>query len=258
MAQCKHVKIERTEHVVSISWNRPEKKNALTQAMYASAAQALNEASTDQTVRAVVLSGTDDCFTAGNDLADFLDNPPTGDDAPVFQFLRAIATFEKPLIAAVNGVAIGVGTTMLLHCDLVVAADSSIFSLPFVKLGLCPEASSSYLLPLLGGHQRAAELLMLGEQFNAQTAKECGIVNRVSAASDYKDLALSLAGQLAKLPPASIRATKTLLKQNHQENINARMKQEADIFGQMLAQPEAIEAMSAFMERRPADFSQFS
>ncbi len=258
MTQCEHLTIERSEHVVSIRWNRPDKKNALTQAMYAVAAQTLNEASADDTVRAVLISGTDDCFTAGNDLADFLNNPPDGDEAPVFQFLRGIATFEKPLIAAVNGVAVGVGTTMLLHCDLVVAADSSIFSLPFVKLGLCPEASSSYLLPLLGGHQRAAELLMLGEQFDADTAKECGIVNRVSTASEYQGVAAALAKQIASLPPASIRATKALLKQSHQENINARMKQEADIFGQMLVQPEAIEAMSAFMERRPADFSKFA
>lgn len=257
MSNCKQVRVEQVAQVLTISWNRPDKKNALTQDMYTAVASALNDATQDNSIRVVVLTGTADCFTAGNDLADFLNNPATDEGSPVSRFLWAIANFEKPLVAAVNGPAVGVGTTMLLHCDLVVAADTAIFSLPFVKLGLCPEAASSYLLPLLGGHQRASELLMLGEQFGAQTAKECGIVNRIASGENYKQVAQALAEQIAGLPPASIRATKSLLKNAQLANINARMKEESDIFSDMLTQPEAIEAMSAFMERRPADFSQF-
>jgi len=257
MTQSTHVLTAQSGHVMTINWNRPDKKNALTQEMYASASHALQSAANDPSVRVVVIGGTQECFTAGNDLADFLNNPPLGDDTPVARFLRTIATFEKPLIAAVNGVAVGVGTTLLLHCDLVVAADTSVLSMPFVKLGLCPEASSSYLLPLLGGHQRASELLMLGEPFDAHTAKDCGIVNRIAPAEDYQRVALDLAEQLAALPPASVRATKSLLKQSHLTNVDARMREEGEIFGRMLTQPEAIEAMSAFMERRAADFSRF-
>lgn len=252
-----YVSVVQSGHILNINWNRPEKKNALTPDMYRVAAQVLNGAMADDSVRVVVLGGTRDCFTAGNDLADFLSNPPIGDETPVAQFLRAIAIFDKPLVAAVSGVAVGVGTTMLLHCDLVVAADSSRFSLPFVKLGLCPEAASSYLLPLLGGHQRASELLMLGEVFDASMAKECGIVNRIAGIDEFQSVAQTLAEQLVALPPASLRTTKAMLKQSHLQNIDARMRQEADIFGAMLTQPEAIEAMTAFMERRPADFSRF-
>lgn len=258
MSNSPFMRIEQSDAILTIAWNRPEKKNAITQEMYGAAADALEMANKEHSIRAVVITGTKDCFTAGNDLADFLDNPAMDEHAPVTRFLRNIASFEKPLIAAVNGVAVGVGTTMLLHCDMVVAADSAVLSLPFVKLGLCPEAASSYLLPLLGGHQRAAELLMLGEAFSPETARECGIVNRVTSAEEYQALARSIAKQLVQLPPSSLRSTKSLLKGMHLDTIHSRIDEEAEIFANMLSQPEAIEAMSAFMERRPADFSRFA
>ncbi|MEH6605178.1 MAG: enoyl-CoA hydratase-related protein, partial [Pseudomonadales bacterium] len=147
------------DQVMTIAWDRPDKKNALTQAMYGAAADALLDAENNSNVRVVIITGSHDCFTAGNDLNDFLNNPAIGDGAPVTRFLTAIASFKKPIIAAVNGPAVGVGTTMLLHCDMVVAADTSVFSMPFSKLGVCPEAASSYLLPLMAGYHRAAELL---------------------------------------------------------------------------------------------------
>jgi enoyl-CoA hydratase/carnithine racemase len=245
------------KQVMTIAWHRPDKKNALTQAMYSHAAEALVEAGQDSQVRAVIITGTQACFTAGNDLNDFLQNPAIGDDTGVGRFLSAIARFEKPLIGAVNGPVVGVGTTMLLHCDLVVAADTAVFKLPFASLGLCPEAGSSYLLPLLMGYHRAAELLLLGEAFDAEHAKDCGIVNRIASADDYLDVATEMAEKLAALPPSSIRTTKAFLKQGNQAVVEERMVSEADQFAQLLKGPEAIEAMTAFIERRDADFSQF-
>lgn len=242
---------------MTIAWNRPEKKNALTQLMYEAAAEALEKAASDSAIRVVVITGTPDYFTSGNDLNDFLANPATGADSPVARFLANIALFEKPLVAAVNGAAIGVGTTMLLHCDLVVAADSTTFSMPFVKLGACPEAASSYLLPRVAGYQRAAELLLLGDNFDVQMARECGIVNRVASAQQYQSVAQALAKQLAALPPASLRTSKAFLKSDHRSAIEARMKEEGETFGHLITQPEAVEAMTAFIERRAADFSKF-
>ncbi|MEH6548822.1 MAG: enoyl-CoA hydratase [Pseudomonadales bacterium] len=243
--------------VMTISWDRPDKKNALTQAMYGAAADALLDAENDNNVRVVILTGTHDCFTAGNDLNDFLNNPAIGDDTPVARFLAAIASFKKPIIAAVNGPAVGVGTTMLLHCDMVVAADTSVFSMPFSKLGVCPEAASSYLLPLMAGYHRAAELLLLGENFDANTARDCGIVNRIAPSAEYQTLARKLAETMAQLPPNSLRTTKAFLKSSMEQVVSTRMKEEADVFGKMIQGPEAVEAMTAFTERRPADFSKF-
>ncbi len=257
MANANDVLISQQNRVMSIAWNRPEKKNALTQQMYADAAAALRQADADAAVRVVFLTGRADCFTAGNDLADFLHHPATGADSPVVQFLMAIAQCRKPIVAAVNGAAVGVGTTMLLHCDLVVAAASARFSLPFAKLGLCPEGASSYLLPQLAGYQRAAELLLLGDAFDAQTARECGLVNRIAGADDYQTLGRELAERLALLPPDSVRTTKALLKRGQQGVLTDTLQAEFDQFGRMLQGPEAKEAMQAFMERRPADFSQF-
>lgn len=252
-----HVLISAENRVLTIAWNRADKKNALTQSMYATAADALQSARQDDTIRVVILTGTRQCFTSGNDLNDFLNNPSTDENTPVARFLTALAGFEKPVIAAVNGPAIGVGTTMLLHCDMAVAADTALFSLPFAKLGLCPEAGSSYLLPMLAGHHRAAELLMLGDIFNAQTARECGIVNRIATEQEYQDLAKALALQLAAMPPNSLRTTKALLKAGHGAAVETAFKAEMASFAEMLSAPEAIEAMTAFMERRAADFSQF-
>ena len=257
MNQTNHVVVSEENRVMTIAWNRPDKKNALTQDMYKGVTEALRTAAEDNAIRVVVLTGTADCFTAGNDLADFLNNPATGEDSPVVSFLRTISTFEKPIIAAVNGATVGVGTTMLLHCDMVVAADTTVFSLPFAKLGVCPEGGSSYLLPILAGHQRAAELLMLGDNFDAHMAKECGIVNRVASADDYQAVAAELAARLAAMPPSSMRTTKALLKRNNQQILTSTLNAEFEHFSRMLVSPEAKEALSAFMERRAPDFSRF-
>ena len=173
------------------------------------------------------------------------------------KFLHAIRDFDKPLIGAVNGVAVGVGTTMLLHCDLVVAAETSVFSLPFAKLGVCPEAGSSLLLPALVGHQRAAELMLLGDSFDAQTARSMGLVNRVTPPSEYCQTAMALARRLASLPPTAIRTSKALMKQAQRESLSSVYASELQAFGSLLKGPEAKESMSAFLEKRAPDFSAF-
>ncbi len=257
MTDQNQVTISTDNQVMTIAWNRPDKKNALTQAMYSAAAAALKSASTDNAVRAVLITGTEECFTAGNDLGDFLNNPASGEEAPVSQFLLEISSIEKPVVAAVNGHAVGIGTTMLLHCDLVVAADSTVFSMPFTNLGLCPEAASSYLLPRLAGHQRAAELLLLGEKFDAQQAKECGIINHITGADNYQAMANELVAKLASKPPTSVRMTKKFLKQGQDALVRERMQTEGKAFAELLRGDEAREAMTAFMERREPDFSKF-
>lgn len=249
--------VEKSERVLRIQLNRPAKKNALTAGMYQAFADALRGAKTDGEVRAILVHGTPDAFTAGNDLQDFLANPPRGPDSPVFAFLDAVTHVEKPLVAAVNGVAVGIGTTMLLHCDLVYAGQDATFALPFVNLGLCPEAASSFLLPAVAGYQRAAELLLLGEPFDAAKAHAAGIVTEVLP--DH--LALEAAGQaarkLAAKPPASLRVTKRLLKAQTRAMMEAALAEELRQFGERLVSPEAKEAFSAFLEKRKPDFARF-
>ncbi|HEX5515662.1 MAG TPA: enoyl-CoA hydratase [Gammaproteobacteria bacterium] len=253
-----HVFVDTTQGVMSIRLNRPEKKNALSQAMYAAIADAFAQAETDDTVRVILLAGTDDCFTAGNDLLDFLNNPPSGEDSPVARFLNAISQAHKPVVAAVEGVAVGVGTTMLLHCDLVYAGESAKLQLPFVNLALVPEAGSSRLLPDMLGHRRAAELLMLGEMFDARRAIELGIVNAVCPDSTSYSYARERALALAAKPPEAVRLTKELMKRGSQEAVREQMQAEMTVFRARLGSPEAQEAMLAFMERRVPDFSKFS
>jgi len=204
----------------------------------------------------VLLTGSPELFTAGNDLGDFMNNPPHGADSPVFQFLENISTCEKPIVAAVGGPAVGVGTTMLLHCDLVYAADNARFSLPFTSLGLVPEAASSYLLPLVAGYHRAAELLLLGEPFGAAKAKETGFVTEVVPADQLLATAEKAASKLAALPGKSVRTTKALLKGTHAALIARQMQQEGAHFRAMLGEPAAREAFSAFFAKRKPDFSQ--
>ncbi|HEX6958373.1 MAG TPA: enoyl-CoA hydratase [Ferrovibrio sp.] len=240
--------------ILTITINRPDKKNALTSAMYAAMADALEAADKDQTIRVVLFAGHRDAYTAGNDLQDFLNNPPQGEDAPVFRFLRNINTASKPLIAAVSGVAVGVGTTMLLHCDLVYAAENAKLSLPFVNLALVPEAASSLLLPAMVGHHRAAELLLLGEPFTAATAKEYGIVNAVYAEDRLLDEAKAVARKLAAKPPTAVRLTKQLLRQS-KGDVAAQMAAEGTHFRAQLKSAEAREAMTAFFEKRPPKFT---
>ena len=248
---------ESRDGILRIEINRPDKKNALTAAMYQAMADAIKLAETDSKVRVVLIHGKSDLFTAGNDLQDFLDNPPRDDNRPVFQFLYGISQAQKPIVAAVAGAAVGIGTTMLLHCDLVYAAPNARLQLPFVNLGLVPEAASSLLLPALLGYQRAAELLLLGEPFTAQKAKEIGLVTEVVPESDLFDTAMAQAKKLAGKPAASLRLSKKLMKQGQMAAVAQRIKLESDHFGERLASPEAKEAFSAFLEKRKPDFSQF-
>jgi enoyl-CoA hydratase/carnithine racemase len=246
------------DHICRIGFDRPDKKNAITAAMYQTMADALVAAEADPQTRAILIHGSQECFTAGNDLVDFMMKPPTGDNSPVFQFLTAISSATKPIVAAVAGTCVGVGTTMLMHCDMVYAADNAKFSMPFSKLGLCPEAASSYLFPALAGYQRAAEYLLTGDSFSAQEALNLGLVNRVLPVEQLMTYATAQATKLVDLPASSIRATKRLLKAGQAQLIAQRMQDEGLEFRAMLASPEAREAFSAFMAKRPADFKQFA
>jgi len=241
--------------VTTLTLHRVEKKNSLTAAMYAALADALDAARDDAAVRCVVIQGHETVFSAGNDIADFLNQPPADEQAPVFRFLRALALFPKPLIAAVCGPAVGVGTTMLFHCDLVYAGDNAAFSMPFVNLGLCPEAASSLLVPQMLGHHRAAEALLLGEPFMAEAALEVGLVNRVLPPSEVHAHAQVVARKLAAKPLGSLVETKRLMKKAQTAQVLATMAEEGASFGRMLREPAAREAFAAFMERRKPDFS---
>jgi enoyl-CoA hydratase/carnithine racemase len=252
-----HVLTETRERVVRIELKRPDKKNALTADMYQAMADALRAAEADAQVRVVLIHGQPDCFSAGNDLKDFLERPPHGEHSPVFQFLAAISTAAKPLIAAVGGPAVGIGTTMLLHCDLVYAAPQTRFQLPFVPLGLLPEAGSSLLLPQLAGYQRAAELLLLGQPFSAEKALAVGIVTDVVPAEELLEYAQDAAAAVAALPPESVRLTKALMKKRDAVDVSARIAEEGRLFRERLGSPEAKEAMAAFFEKRKPDFSRF-
>jgi enoyl-CoA hydratase/carnithine racemase len=249
---------DKADDILSIRFNRPDKKNAITSAMYQAMVEALDDAENDSAVRVLLFAGTPQVFTAGNDIADFLHQPPTAADSPVLQFLHRLSHASKPLVAAVAGNAVGIGTTMLLHCELVYAADNASFSLPFAQLGLCPEAASSYLLPRLAGYPKAAELLLLGDAFSAAEAYDMGLVNRVLASEDVLSFAQAQAARLAALPPSSIRATKRLMKSAQLAAVELTMAQEFEQFGAQLASPEAKEAFTAFVERRRPDFSKFS
>lgn len=254
---CNEIQVSTAEGVMEIRIQRPDRKNALTHAMYTAITAAMREAEADPAVRVMLIAGTRDCFTAGNDMGDFLNNPPLGDDSPVMKLLALLPVLEKPLIAAVNGPAVGVGTTLLFHCDLVYVAESAKLQMPFVNLGLCPEAGSSMLLPLMVGHRRAAELLMLGDTFGADRALEFGIANAIYADEDYLAMAREKALQLAAQPAAAVRLTKRLMKRPWREQLQAHMAEEGAAFGERLTSPEAREAMQAFMEKRKPDFTQF-
>lgn len=240
--------------VLTIRMNRPAKKNALNLEMYEALAEAFTAAGKNPDVRVIVITGTQGSFTAGNDIQDFLQNPPKGNDSPVVKFLTAIASCELPVVAAVNGTAVGVGVTMLLHCDFVYIADKAVLSLPFVDLGLVPEAAASMLLPRLAGHQKAAELLMLGEPFTPQDAKDIGLANAVVAPEDVEKTALATARKLASKPREALRQTKSLLRRDF-ESVAARMDKEAEEFKKCLASPDAKEAFTAFREKRKPKFN---
>jgi len=251
-----HVVVEKQDRILTIRMDRPEKKNAITFAMYSAMTEALEKAAADAEVRVVLITGTKDCFTAGNDLADFAAAKP-GQITPAIRYLEVLAATAKPVVAVVTGVAVGIGTTMLLHCDLVYAASSARFQLPFVNLGLCPEAGSTLILPARMGLHRAAEVLFFGEPFTADAARDLGLVNQVFSDQELPAAALTKAKQLAEKPPTSLRTTKMLLKSASAEVIKEAMAREGAQFAALLQGAEAKEAMAAFMERRKPDFSRF-
>ena len=234
--------------VLLIRFNRPEKMNALTKDMYAELARLLNEANGDFAIRAVVLSSVGDHFTAGNDIMDFMSNPPTSEDSTVAAFLGALLNFAKPLIASVRGHAVGVGTTMLLHCDVVVASDTARFSMPFTSLGLVPEAGSSMLFPALVGYQRAAKIFLTGEEFSPQYAQEIGLVAEVVSDSDAQ--ALALAATIAAQPPQAVLNTKALMKASKHDAVAAVMKAEFQIFSLALQSEEFADAVMKKMSEK--------
>lgn len=258
MSNAGHINSEFSNGIFTLRINRPDKKNALNLAMYQTLADGLREADRDNSVRVILICGGSDCFTSGNDLADFLNAPPTGPESPVMQFLFAISEARKPIVAAVNGLAVGIGVTMLLHCDLVYVGSSATFQMPFVNLGLCPEAGSTLLLPRLMGHQRAAELLLLGEVFSSDKASAVGIVTAVCPDGDVLSIARNRALQLAAQPAAAVRLAKELLKRDYAVPLRETILEEGRQFMARLKSPEASEALQAFMQRRKPDFSQFA
>ncbi|MEI9907535.1 MAG: enoyl-CoA hydratase [Actinomycetota bacterium] len=234
--------------VLTLTLNRPEKLNAITTEMYVALVEGLSTAAADETIRAVLIDASGTHFTAGNDINDFMNAPALDIEAPGFQFIYGIHNFPKPLIASVQGMAVGIGTTMLLHCDAVFAEPQTEFSLPFVSLGLVPEAGSSYLLPQLVGHQRAAEILFSGESFSAAKAYEVGLVTQVSP--DAAKLALDFAKKVAEQPPSAVMNTKALLKSRSHDAVSAVIEAEGQLFAMALQSDEAREAFMKFLSRK--------
>lgn len=250
------VLIELNGGVLTVTLNRPEKKNAITQAMYAALAAATERARTDDAVRVLLFRATGDSFSAGNDIADFIAIGSSGGgqvvDAPVFHFLKALADLDKPAMAAVRGRAVGIGLTLLLHCDMVVVAEDALLSAPFVNLALAPEAASSLLLPMVLGHQRAFEIFALGEPIDGRTAQAWGLANRAVPADQVDALAAELAAKVAARAPNSIRKTKRLMRDA--ERLWALMQEEGEAFGSQMSSPEAMEAFMAFTQKRAPVF----
>lgn len=241
--------------VMTITLNRVDKKNSITSDMYGAMADALARAEADSDLRVIAVQGHESVFSAGNDIADFLNKPPATQDSPVFRFLRAISSCSKPVLAGVCGPAVGIGTTMLFHCDLVYAGDNAAFSMPFVNLGLCPEAASSLLAPQLMGYQRAAAALLLGEPFMAEAALEVGLVNRIVPPTEVNGMAQAQARKLAAKPLGSLVETKRLMKKGQMAQVLAQMAEEGESFARLLQEPAAKEAFTAFLEKRKPDFS---
>ncbi|GHF22705.1 enoyl-CoA hydratase [Kordiimonas sediminis] len=248
------IKAEIEGRILIITINRPDKKNALTVAMYAAMAEALRSASENAQVRAVLLTGADGAFTAGNDLIDFQQNPPAGPDAPVFQFMQAILNLTKPLIVAVNGMGVGIGLTMLPHADVVLMARSAFLSAPFVDLALVPEFGSSILLPRQIGHAMTSDIFLTGRRLTASEACECGLVSRVCDDNSIFDEAMKVAQIIAAKAPESVRLTRELVRKSYTEELETRINEENILFGKRLRSPEFMEAAMAFMEKRAPVF----
>lgn len=251
-----HVRVERQGAVLSVTFARPERRNAITIAMYAALADAVEEAAADPSIRLVTFRGEGQDFAAGNDLADFLQVRPGGDEEiAVWRFLRVLAACETPLVAAVHGNCVGIGTTMLLHCDLVIAEEGTRFSLPFVDLGLVPEAASSLLLPRTAGRRLAARFLLLAEPFGIDEAIGIGLVSHRAAAGGLDDCLGEIAQHLLAKPPEALRQTQRLLRHGDLDEIMERMRLESSLFAERLKSAEVKEAISAFFEKRKPDFS---
>jgi enoyl-CoA hydratase/carnithine racemase len=243
-----HILVEQVGAVLVLKLNRAEKKNALTQEMYQTLATKINEAAGDFAIRSVVISSEGDSFTAGNDINDFANNPQMDENSPVFNFLFAIHNFPKPLIAAVHGRAVGIGTTMLMHCDIVTANPNSIFSMPFVSLGLVAEGGSSYLFPRLVGHAKAAEILLTGRGFTADEALQMGLINEI--ATDHFGAAMKFANTLAEQPPTAVINTKALLKSGSHEALNQVIRAEGELFRMAVDSDEAQQAFMNFLMKK--------
>ena len=247
--------------VATIEIARPEKKNALTVAMYQAMTDALKAAQADPAVRAVLITGQPGVFTSGNDIEDFMTRAPgQGSDAmdsPVFQFMRALLDCDRPVVAAVTGAAIGIGTTMLLHCDFVYVSDEARLAMPFVALGLVPEFGSSLVVPQLMGHRRAAEKLLLGDPFTPEQAVDCGIANAVLPAGEVVNHARRVAERFNALPPGAVRESKQLMRAPQKEAMLKVIATEGALFASRLKSPEAMEAFQAFFQKRKPDFSKF-
>lgn len=253
-----HILSEMNDRVLILRIQRPEKKNALTQAMYGALADHYTRANGDSAIRAVLIAGTADCFSAGNDMLDFLNGRGEFKDSHTARFMQAMYDFGKPAIAAVNGLAIGIGTTLLLHCDFVYAGKSARFHMPFVNIGIVPELASSYLVPRLVGQRRAAELLLLGESFTAQQAQEYGIVSTVTEDAQCFERALETARRLAAQPPQALRTAKRLMRQGTDAQIRAAHDREIAALTPAVLGVEAREAFNAFVQKRKPDFSSFA
>jgi len=249
----KEIQLELNNGILKINILRPEKKNAITIEMYASLSEAISNAHNSPSTKAIHIKGSGDSFTAGNDLNDFMQNPPNDETSPVFQFMKSLLLCEKPIVAEVNGLAIGIGTTMLLHCDLVYASNNAKFQLPFINLGLVPEFASSILLPSLAGHQKASEILMLGNSFDADTAKEIGIINNHFPEKKLSKEVDKILQELVLKPPTALRHTKRLMKSNA-ALLHKVIEEEGKIFRAQLDGPEVKEAIAAFFEKRKPNF----
>ena len=242
--------LERECGLLTLRLNRPDKKNALTRAMYSQLGAALQQADTDPEINAVLITGSLQCFTAGNDIADFLQEPPSDLDSPVFQFMRSLLECRKPVVAAVAGAAVGIGTTLLLHCDLVYVSADAKLRMPFVNLGLCPEFGSSLILPRLLGQAKAAELLLLGEAFTGEQAAAWGIASQAlpSAEATFAK-AREMALRFDQLPPQAVRISKQLMTAPDRELLRRVVEEEGKLFVQRLRSPEALAALSGFLKR---------
>jgi len=251
------IDVQLKERILTISMNRPERKNALSLAMYATMADLILQANNDADVRVIVLTGTDEFFTSGNDLLDFMNEPQIHEKHPVVRFMRALQDSPKPIVAIVRGHAIGIGTTLLLHCDLVYTAEDARLQLPFVNLGLCPEYASSYLVPRLVGHQKASELFLLGEPFSGAQAAQMGIATASVPWDELTVYAREKIARLAKQPPAAIKRSKALLKESQRIAIESSLQAEFIGFAEGLGSEECKESVTAFFEKRAPDFSRF-